>query len=78
MVGRESTETISMVYVYRDSPYVALITTRLVEVGSPCAFRKAMIEAPRRHVDVASLVSNGFLWHLGSDPSPRHPHWQSQ
>ncbi len=63
-MGRESSLTVTIGKIGRTALGIALKAARLMEVGSPYAFRKAMIEAPRRHEQTASLASNGLARHF--------------
>ena len=67
-VANKVAKAISMVYVYRESPWTTLIPTWLMEVRTPDAFAQASIHTPKGDVQVTALASDGFSGHMASDP----------
>ena len=69
-MGRESSPRVTIGKIGRTALGIALVATGLVKVGSPCAFRKAMIEARQADEQLSSVSSGSFRGDVTAHPHP--------
>ncbi len=77
-VGSEAAKVVSAVDIGRDSPWMALITTWLVEVGSPNTAGESVVYTPSGDIQVAAFASDGFIGNESCHPTVALLSTQSQ